>query len=129
VPDVLLIYASPPTSLDEAVSGKPSNRFYFTVRYLRLKDNVDVNWMKLGMSLKDMLTGRVIEHGEVRAPDGGPDRFSMGSPTISSQEEALGVAKAALANPDSEVREKGFPQDTPVYLWRDGQPAQLMTGQ
>jgi hypothetical protein len=129
MPDVLLIYATPIKSLDEEMSGKSSSQFVYTVRHVRLKDDVDVNWMRLGMSLKDMLTGSVIEHGEVHSPDGAPrDRLSIGSTAISSQVQALEVAKAALANPNSEIRQKGLRQDTPIYLWRDGKDAELLNG-
>ncbi|MCZ2342128.1 MAG: hypothetical protein LC104_10085 [Bacteroidales bacterium] len=107
----------------------PGSSVYYTVRYLRLKDDVDVNWMRLGMSLRDMLSGSVVEHGELRYPDGSPaEPGSLGSAAISSQEQALDVARAALENPSSVVRQRGFSEQTSIYFWRDGHAAELLSG-
>jgi hypothetical protein len=120
MPNVLLIY--------RCRSLTDNKSFYFCVAYLKLKADVDVNWMKLGISLKEMLDGSVIEHGNVRLPDGSPpDEFSQGAMTIPSQELALEVACAALANPNSEIRNKGFDKNTPIYLWQDGKDAVLLS--
>jgi hypothetical protein len=119
--DVLLI--------NRSTAARPSTSLYYRVQWVRLKSDVDVNWLTLGMSLKEMLDGSVVEHDEVLAPDGSPpEPFGMGSETISSQNQALNVARAALANPNSDIRRKGLPEDAPIYLWHDGKPAELLSG-
>ena len=128
MPDVLLIYGIRAQSCDDALYGRPGNSVFYKVQYLRLNDEVDVSWMRLGMSLNDMPSGSVVAKGEVRYPDGSPpEPGSLGSPSISSREQAFDVASAALRNPNSVIRQLGFSELTPIYLWEDGQPAQRLS--
>lgn len=119
MPDVLLIIP---------LSGSSDSSLTYSVKYLRLQDDVDVDWMKNGMSIRDMPAGSVVEHGEVCSPDGSPaEPWSLGSVAISSPEAALEVARAALDNPNSEVRQRGFSEKTPIYYWQDGKSAQMLS--
>ncbi len=107
--DVIVIYHLNPGS-----GSKP----IYTVRYVRFKHEVDIGMFKQGLALQMLKEqGCVEENGLICFPDGAPPReIDQGTPTIGSKADAIGVARAALANPNSEVRTKGFSEATPIYF-------------
>jgi hypothetical protein len=127
MPDLLLI-SSMSTSLEEAQTGKTGADPTFSLRYIKFRDDNDLEWWLNGFSLKDMPDGSVMDQGMVRPPDGSPPgECSIGYLASCSQKQALEVARAALANPASEIRCKGFSEHTPIYLWHGpGQRQELL---
>jgi hypothetical protein len=96
----------------------------FRVQYVRLKSDADKQLLLSGRPLAGMGQSSVLEHGEIRPPDGSPpDPGSVGQSTISSLQEAKQVAVTALANHNSEVRVKGLHPSTAVYHWKHAAPA------
>jgi hypothetical protein len=89
----------------------------FSIHYIRILNDEDFTELLQGTPLATFNRAHVVVQGEIESHSG-----QTGSVTIGSVEEAVRLAKAALADGGSEVRRAGFSPDTPIYRFRPGQP-------
>jgi hypothetical protein len=95
----------------------------YMVTFVRTRDDGSLKTLLKGKTFADLEAGAILEHGTIHPPDGTLlDGSALGHPAITSYEEALQIAKAALTNPNSEIFEKRFEPDTQIYFAMKGQP-------
>lgn len=100
----------------------------FSVNAMRFFDPSDFAQALTGLVIGQMREGIEQRYASVRilAPDGRPaEQFSDGYLTIDNLDEAVAVARRALTNSASDIRQHGFKSDTPIYDWQPGEPAKL----
>ena len=93
------------------------------MRYARVRAQDHLDRLLGGEPFDQLNPHAILEHDKVEPPDGVSSN-DFGHPAIHSFDEALRVAKAARANPLSDMRTKGFTETTPIYYFRSGQPAE-----
>lgn len=89
----------------------------FSIHYIRILNDEDLAELLKGKPLANFNPAHVVLKGEIKSHSG-----QMGSVTIGSVAEAMRLAKAALADAGSEIRQAGFAPDTPIYRFMPGRP-------
>ena len=82
----------------------------YSVHYIRVLNNDDLDEILNGKLLDDVEASHVLLNGEILARPAG------------SVYEAVQLAKATLADPGSEPRRAGLAPNTPIYHASPGQP-------
>jgi len=89
----------------------------YSIHYIRILNEEDLAELLEGKLLGDFNPAHVVVRGEIKSHSG-----PSGSVTVGSVEEAVRLAKGALADTGSEVRQAGFAPNTPIYRFKLGQP-------
>jgi hypothetical protein len=89
----------------------------YSVHYIRVSNNDDLDELLKGKLLDDFEPSHVILKGEII-----PHSGAMGSVPTKSVEAAVQLAKATLADAGSEPRRAGLAPNTPIYHASPGQP-------
>jgi len=110
---------------DHAGENIESSFKAYTVSYIRTRAPQDLEIILSGKTFAALPDDVVVKEGPVPPPDGTPlGEFDLGHAVISSQEEAIEVARAALINPKSAPRLSSFSETTPIYFWMPNQKAE-----
>ena len=118
---IMLVELSELGSCGTVIEKEEGKEGQYSLTYVRLSSSEDRDRLLSGTMLPQLPKGSVIEHGEIYAPLGAaPDALALGYPAPGSLQQAIELAKAALQNRESEIRQKGFLPDTPVYVMKRG---------
>jgi len=96
----------------------------YSIHYVRVCGTKKFGQLLRGRTFGELGKEAIIDWGTIPPPDGTPTE-AIGWPAITSFDDALEIAKAARANPESVVRVLGFSEQTPIYFVMAGQPAEL----